>query len=96
MKKSKFPEPNRSSSSRAPYQGPVEGWSLWRLAPEHVDLVAKNQDSASRRALDRNSPMSAPQSSLSSCTIEQQHHPIPPRFASYIEFPTRTRSRSHV
>jgi hypothetical protein len=24
--------------------GVVEGRSLWRLAPEHVDLVAKNQD----------------------------------------------------
>ena len=32
--------------------------------------------SASRRALDWNSPMSAPQSNLSSSTIGQQHHPI--------------------
>jgi len=32
--------------------------------------------SASRRALDWNSPMSAPQSNLSNWTIVQQHHPI--------------------
>ena len=56
--------------------GVVEGRSPWRLAPEHVDLLAKNQISASRRALDWNSPISAPKSNLSSWTIEQQHHPI--------------------
>jgi hypothetical protein len=32
--------------------------------------------SASGRALDWNSPISAPQSNLSSWTIGQQHHPI--------------------
>jgi hypothetical protein len=45
--------------------------------------------SASRRALERNSPMSAPQNNLSSWIIGREHHPI--RAGSPgTEFPTRT------
>jgi hypothetical protein len=38
--------------------------------------MTKTRNCASRRALHWNSPMSAPQSNLSSWTIVQQHRPI--------------------
>jgi hypothetical protein len=43
----------------------TEGHSLRRFAPQHVELVSKNQGiSASNRALDRNSLVSAHASNL--------------------------------
>jgi hypothetical protein len=59
-----------------------------RFAPEHIDLVAKNQDLRFTLCADRNSP-SAPQSNLSSWIIGHERHPI--RAGSPgTEFPRRT------
>jgi hypothetical protein len=49
----------------------------WRLALEHIELMAKNQDlSASRRVLDRNNPIRAPQSNLTKSIIRPELQPI--------------------
>ena len=70
--------------------GVVEGRSLWRLAPEHVDLVAKNQDLRFTpcAGLDQPNKRTTKQS-------EQVDHwapasPDSPQFASCMEFPTGT------
>jgi len=44
--------------------------------------------SASRRALNRNNPTSAPQSSLKKSIIAHDHRPISPLRASCLRFPT--------
>jgi hypothetical protein len=53
----------------------------------------KTKISASRRALDWSSPMSAPQNNLSSWTIGQQHHPIRTASPAIMEFSTGTAAR---
>jgi hypothetical protein len=53
---------------------PVQGGGGLRLST--LICWRRAKISASRRTLDWNSPMSAPQSNLSSWTIGQQHHPI--------------------
>jgi len=70
--------------------GVIEGRSLWRLAPEHVDLLAKNQDLrfTPRAGLEQSNERTTKQS-------EQLDHratasPDSHRFASYMEFPTGT------
>jgi hypothetical protein len=67
------------NQSRQPYEQQaidiVEGYFLWRLAPEHIELMAK-MISASRRVLDRHNPITAAQSNLSTSIIKQEHHPI--------------------
>ena len=70
--------------------GVIEGRSLWRLAPEHVDLLAKNQDL-------RFTPRAGQEQSNERTTkqSEQLPHratasPDSHRFASCMEFPTRT------
>src|SRR6266540_3869550 len=73
--------------------GVVEGRSLWRPAPEHVDLLAKNQDLrfTPRAGLEQSNERTTKQS-------EQLDHratasPDSHRFASYMEFPTGTAAR---
>ena len=70
--------------------GVVEGRSLWRHAPEHVDLLAKNQDLrlTPRAGLEQSNERTTKQ-------FEQLDHraaasPDSHRFASCMEFPTRT------
>src|SRR5467141_1353162 len=70
--------------------GVVEGRSLWRPAPEHIDLLAKNQDLrfTPRAGLEQSNERTTKQS-------EQLDHratasPDSHRFASYMEFPTGT------
>src|SRR5437016_13291329 len=67
--------------------------SLWRLAPEHVDLLAKNQDLrfTPRAGLEQSNERTTKQS-------EQMDHratasPDSHRFASYRQLPTRTAAR---
>jgi hypothetical protein len=67
--------------------------SVWRLAPEHVDLLAKNQDLrfTPRAGLEQSNERTTKQS-------EQLDHratasPDSHRFASYMEFPTGTAAR---
>ena len=74
--------------------GVVEGRSPWRLAPEHVDLLAKNQDLrfTPRAGLEQSDQRTEKQS-------EQLDHratasPNSHRFASCLEFPTGTPGRS--
>ena len=68
------------NQSRQPYEQQaidvVEGHSLWRLAPEHVDLMAKNHDLRLTPCAgpEQSDDGSAKQSEQS--TIKQQHHPI--------------------
>jgi len=45
---------------------------------KHVDLLAKYQNFASSRALDRNSSVSAHPSSKRKSIIVHEHHPIRP------------------
>src|SRR5262245_53845884 len=77
---------SRSLPDKQQTIGVVEGRSLWRLAPEHVDLLAKNQDLrfTPRAGLEQSNERTPKQS-------EQLDHraTAPPdshRFASCMEF----------
>src|SRR5258706_6639775 len=73
--------------------GVVEGRSLWRPAPEHVDLLAKNQDLrfTPRAGLEQSNERTTKQSEQLDhrATASLDSH----RFASYMEFPIGTAAR---